>query len=242
MNYTVYAHINKVNGKKYIGITNDTKRRWRNRGIEYKPSAKENQNRPFWNAIKKYGFDEFEHKVLFEGFSFEQACKKEIEKIAKYETTNNQNGYNVSAGGNGGRVYKEHPRGMLGKQQTDYQKESHRIWASNLENNCMTNGDVVWGETHDHPQGMLGKNHSEEAKEKIGNFMRKSHPNFKKCYAVYPDGTRKEFKSPKFLCEHLNISSVSSSIYISMKTKPYEIHPASRNKRYDLVGISVEFD
>lgn len=239
--YIVYVHTNKVNGKKYVGMTNDSERRWRNKGIEYKPSNKKNQNVPFWNAVKKYGLKGFDTEVLFEGLSFDDCCKKEIETIKKLETTNKEKGYNISKGGNGGIVYEKHPRGMLGKSQTKNQKEGHREWASKEENNCMTNGQVVWGETHEHPKGMLGKNHSEESKDKIGKFMRKSHPNFKKCYAVYPDGTKKEYKSPKFLCEDLGISGVSSSIYISMKKKPYAISKQSRVKRHDLVGISIEF-
>lgn len=245
MKYTIYMHVNKFNDKKYIGFTNNVRRRWRNKGIEYKPSIKENQNRSFWNAIQKYGFDNFEHVKLLKNLTFEDACKKEIEYIEKYDTTNRDKGYNVSPGGNGGRVYDEHPKGMKGKPQTEYQIENQREWASKKENNCMTNGQVVWGVTHEHPRGMKGKTHSDEYRKQVSKFMRNNHPNFKKCYAIFPDGTKKEFKSPKFLCEYFGIKSgVTSSIYLTMKKEPYKIKPSntSKNKRYDLEGIMIEFE
>lgn len=94
----VYMHINKINSKKYIGITKDIKRRWQNNGREYKGFT-------FGYAIEKYGWDNFDHIILFENLTREEACKKEIELIAYYNTTDNAYGYNISKGGDG--VYKD---------------------------------------------------------------------------------------------------------------------------------------
>jgi len=240
--YILYKHINKSNQKQYIGMTNNIERRWRCNGIEYKPSKKENQNRKFWNAIQKYGWDNFEHIIILENLTFDEAIQKEIEYIELLKTTNRKYGYNISSGGNGGKIYQEHPKGMLGKQQTDYQKESHKKWASVKENNCMTNGQVVWGKTHNHPKGMLGKTHSGEYKKQVSEFMTNNHPNFKKCYAVMPDGSEIEFKSPKFFCEYFKIPRVSSSIYLTMKKEPYKVKSGSTTKRYDLEGIMIRFE
>ena len=51
--YCVYAHINKYNGKIYIGQTQNIKERWRCNGKNYFSSIK------FFNAIKKYGWNNF---------------------------------------------------------------------------------------------------------------------------------------------------------------------------------------
>ena len=91
-NYCVYKHI-APNGKCYIGMTGQTpERRWQN-GNGYKSQLL------FYRAIEKYGWDNFEHVILEENLTQEDACKKEIYYIEKYQTTNRELGYNISLGG-----------------------------------------------------------------------------------------------------------------------------------------------
>lgn len=161
--YCVYIHTNKINGKKYCGITNDVNRRWRSGGIEYKPHKDQIENRPFWNAIVKYGWDNFEHEIVFDNLTQEQAWEREKQTIKELNLTNNTLGYNVSEGGNGGKVYKVHPKGMLGKPQTEYSKECSRIRFT--KDNPMKK--IKWDVTHSHPRGFLGHNHTEESKKRI---------------------------------------------------------------------------
>lgn len=91
--YVVYKHI-CPNDKIYIGITgNGTKKRWSNGLSAY------SNNQHFCNAIKKYGWDNVKHEILFEGLTKDEACQKEIELIAKYQSNNPNFGYNLSSGG-----------------------------------------------------------------------------------------------------------------------------------------------
>lgn len=93
--YYIYMHINKTNQKKYIGMScQKTYRRFGKNGARYAECPK------FWSAIQKYGWANFEHKILLSELSYEEACEKEIEMIALYNTTNNKYGYNTSKGGN----------------------------------------------------------------------------------------------------------------------------------------------
>lgn len=92
MFYKVYMHI-FPNGKKYIGITTlDLERRWAN--------GKNYEKQMVYNAIKKYGWGNIKHELLFENLTKEQAEKKEIELISLYKTSDRNFGYNIELGGN----------------------------------------------------------------------------------------------------------------------------------------------
>lgn len=94
MTFTVYMHVNKANGKRYIGITHykNPNRRWIN-GKGYF------RNEYFARAIRKYGWDGFEHIIVAEGLSKELACQWETALIALYSSNNKKNGYNITDGG-----------------------------------------------------------------------------------------------------------------------------------------------
>ena len=93
--WKVYVHINKKNGKRYVGITSQKPEyRW-NYGKAYYT------NPHFASAINKYGWDRFEHIVLFDYLTEEEAKSKERELIALWKTQDRLYGYNTSAGGEG---------------------------------------------------------------------------------------------------------------------------------------------
>lgn len=92
MAYTVYKHT-APNGKVYIGITfRKPETRWSN-GNGY------SRHKHFYGAIKKYGWENIKHEILFENLSKEDACQKEIELIAQYKSNISEFGYNKSTGG-----------------------------------------------------------------------------------------------------------------------------------------------
>lgn len=94
--YSVYKHTNKINGKVYIGITvNEPEVRWGKNGRNY-------ERQIFGKAIQKYGWDNFEHEVLFTNLSRKEANDKEVELISFYHATNREFGYNVALGGTDG--------------------------------------------------------------------------------------------------------------------------------------------
>lgn len=93
--YVVYKHTTP-SGKVYIGITKrKPEYRWKN-GRGYK------QNKHFYSAILKYGWENIRHEIVQNGLTKQQACNLEIKLIAKYDTTNPCNGYNNSTGGESG--------------------------------------------------------------------------------------------------------------------------------------------
>ena len=111
--YCVYKHTNRINGKIYIGITSQRpQKRWDcGRGYQ--------SNKHFWDSIQKYGWESFDHEILFDNLDPEDAFRKEQELILKYGTQDYRKGYNCSSGGEGGAtglVGERHPR--YGKHHT----------------------------------------------------------------------------------------------------------------------------
>lgn len=99
-------------GKRYIGVTRtDVKKRW-DKGRGYK------NNKYFYNAILKYGWDNIKHIVLFDNLTKEQAEQKEIELIKQYNTTNREYGYNIESGGSLNKEVSEETREKLRKNAT----------------------------------------------------------------------------------------------------------------------------
>lgn len=86
-------HRNKLNNKVYIGITGrNPEIRWANgNGYKYNPH--------FFYSIQKYGWDGFEHIILDDKLTRDEAKEKEIYYIKKYNSTNQDNGYNIKRGG-----------------------------------------------------------------------------------------------------------------------------------------------
>lgn len=150
--YTVYAHINKVNGKIYIGLTSQqAERRWGSNGSGYC------NNKHFWRAIQKYGWDNFEHRILFENLSKEQACEIECCLIQQLKTTDKTYGYNKSSGGeapaSGITLSEESRKKISDKLKGRTFSDEHRERLSNSE------------------RGIKKPKLSEERKKQISNFM-----------------------------------------------------------------------
>ena len=102
MNWAVYEHISP-SGKVYVGITSNINNRWANKGYYYQL-----KDTVFARAIRKYGWDNFTHNILYTGLTLEEAAAKEIELISIQKKLNNS--YNIADGGQGykGKHSKEH--------------------------------------------------------------------------------------------------------------------------------------
>ena len=97
--YTLYMHINKINRHFYIGITSlKPHQRFGKNGTYYKKCVY------FYNAIKKYGWDNFEHIIVAENLTKEQACKYEIDLIEHMKIERPNDCYNILRGGELGRA------------------------------------------------------------------------------------------------------------------------------------------
>lgn len=151
-------HVNKINNKKYIGITKkNPEDRWM-KGNGY------TKNVHFHRAISKYGWDNFYHVIIKTGLTKEQACEMEKRLIKSFNTMNRDYGYNNCAGGEGVCEY----------HHTEETKERLRI-ASSGERNANYGKPMSPERKALLYQINKGSKHSEEHKKKIGDSLRGQH-------------------------------------------------------------------
>ena len=88
----IYQITNLINGKIYIGQTNNIQKRWANHKCSNDPDM------AIARALRKYGINNFKFEVLFRGLTPDEANQKEIELI-KEKGSLVPHGYNVATGG-----------------------------------------------------------------------------------------------------------------------------------------------
>lgn len=149
--YSVYCFTNKINNKKYVGITFDMQRRYK----QHKTAR--NRCPVFSNAIKKYGFETFDFTVLKENLTQEDAKSLEKKFIEEFNSIV-PNGYNRTKGGDSSvkhtketiekiieknRIYRmNNPHPMKGKKHSEETKQLIR--ESSLKRTNRPSGRNHW--------------------------------------------------------------------------------------------------
>ena len=91
--WKVYCHTNKINGKKYFGITSTSLNARFQNGRGYSGC------RYFNYAIQKYGWDNFEHELISDNLTKEEAMSLEEILVFFNMTQDSRYGYNIKDGG-----------------------------------------------------------------------------------------------------------------------------------------------
>lgn len=187
----MYCHISPSN-KKYVGISCNAEKRW-NSGRGY------SKNYRFWRAIKKYGWENFEHIILAENLTESEAKEMEVDLINKWKLTDFNYGYNLREGGDGSlseysrkllsasRTGKPHPR-------TPPRYETKEKISKSLTTYYSTHPNPMKGKHHKESTILALKNRkiSDETKEKMKNnhadFSGKNNPSSRAIRQLTRDG------------------------------------------------------
>ena len=110
--FFVYRARNKINGKSYIGKT------CMKVVSRFKGHHTAKSNSPFHRAIRKYGWENFEVSILYEGISDREIYAVERAMIAQYGTMV-PNGYNLTIGGEGSAGIKRPNSKLRGRKMSD---------------------------------------------------------------------------------------------------------------------------
>lgn len=120
----IYKATNRVNGKVYIGYTT---RDFETRVNEHKKEAQNGNQYHFYRAIRSYGWDSFEWKIIDEAETKEELLEKEKYWISFYDSYHN--GYNMTKGGEGsiGRTLSEEQKKKISESNKGRKfSEEHR--------------------------------------------------------------------------------------------------------------------
>lgn len=165
--FTVYCHTNRITGKRYVGWTSTSlHQRWL--GHVGESTKTTNQNRIFYNAIRKHGSsdDIWAHEILEELDSEEAAKASEKKWIAHFNTNacSTGSGYNMTDGGDGasGRIHSSETKAKISK--------------SLQGNKCGSgNKNRVWSEESRKKvsETLTGRKRSPEERKKLSEAMRR---------------------------------------------------------------------
>lgn len=222
--FCVYKHTSP-SGKVYIGITCKVpEKRWGTNGYYYRKQT------VFYNAIKKYGWENFKHEILFRNLTHDEAVKKEIELISFYKSNcskyyNPMYGYNQTDGGEGQSGYvfsdkrkREMSKRMSGENNPFYGKCHSQETINRLSQNRKGNGlgkdnpnyGNYWSDEQKEKASkmMIGNVISVDTKEKLSKSLKgKNNPMFKKQQSVESVQKNKNNQpnTKKVRCIELNI-------------------------------------
>lgn len=229
-NYCLYYH-KSPSGKMYVGITSDIKRRWESKGDRYKGS------KCFYNAIKRYGWDNIEHHIMHKNLTLKEASALEKLYIRLWGTLV-PNGYNIAEGGSNGNNF-------VGKTEDEMKKikkkmsEGHRGKTLSEEHKrklSESKKGKILSEEHKRKisESKKGKTLSEETKKKIRESCKgDKHPSARKV-KVYD-------KKGNFINEYPAISIACEELGLNHKKCNSNISECALGKRKSAYGYIWEY-
>ena len=176
----IYGVKNKINGKWYIGQSNDIQRRNAEEKNHMKKGyfhSEKECNSIIVSSIKKYGYEAFEFYVI-EYCPNDKLDEREMFYIQQYNSKA-PNGYNLTDGGNSIRGYKLTEKDR--KKMSEIQKKLYK------EGKTCFGGKPFVGKGKNNPR--YGKHCSDETKKKIienrRSFVGELNPNYGKHHSKY---------------------------------------------------------
>lgn len=201
--YIVYQHKNKINGKVYIGITSRSpQERWGHNGNNYKSSPY------FYNAIKKYGWDNFEHNILYTDLNKEQACQKEQELIVYFKSMDRNFGYNSTSGGEIFIMNKETKQKISDKLIGNTNGAGHPCSKEKRQKISQAQKGRTFTEEHKQKLSEAAKNRHTACSEQKRKQLSQNYPNKKPVYCLELDTV---FESVQECSRQLDIPATNIS-------------------------------
>jgi len=236
------------NGKHYIGLTTTSLEQRRK---EHKRCAKNGDNRCLYNALRKYDMiDNFELVEIDTSDTLEELCEKEIGYIIEYNSYYmNENGYNMTSGGDGttGYVFTEEDKEQISESLKKYFEENPEAGKEHGEKmkKRFENPEARQKQSEslkkyfeENPEA--GKEHGEkmkkrfetpEARQKIGEAVKQNLEENPELRKKISESQKKRFENPE---ERQQMREI--------KKKYFQDNPEARKKLLDGKGKNKPFD
>ena len=191
MTIGVYAIINSVDGKCYVGKSIDVERRFtHHRYYLNKQIRNESQtNRHLFNAVKKHGIGSFIFEIVesFEYIDETLIAERELFWMDYFTTTNRNDGYNLRRDSSTGMVVHEETRRLqsinnLGANNPNYGNK----WSDDKKL------EMAKLKSKQHSNGVYGDEWKRKISEKSGTFW-KNNPEVKNQMAVKVKKAKQKF-------------------------------------------------
>lgn len=166
--WCVYVHTNKINGKKYVGITSrKPESRWGYLGNHYRKQS------VFGKAIQKYGWNNFEHEIVVDELSEEAAKNMERQLISDLHTCifdDNSWGYNMTFGGDGTPGY--HPTTEAKAKRSERMRGENNPWyGKTFTDEVRLHLSLIRkGQRTGEENSFFGRKHTEVTKAKLSQY------------------------------------------------------------------------
>lgn len=247
--FYVYMHTNKINGKKYVGITSqDPEKRWeKGKGYRRHPH--------FWNAINKYGWDNFEHDILLSDISLDDANTLERMLIRVWKLQNPRYGYNMQSGGKDYATLSEDIKKKISDSNKGrtFSEEHRRNISESKKNRPLTEKELehlekikYWNKgrkfTEEHRQNLSkslkGRIFTEEHKENIRKSRKGQHTEKQKEALKIVCENNKGRKHTEEAKEKIRIGNKGKVKTNSIKVGQYTIDTGELVNTYDSITIA----
>lgn len=169
--FTIYKATNKINSNSYIGFDSN----WPARYYKHKSLTKSFKlTYYFYNALRCYGFDNFEWTVLYQSKDRDY-CKNVMEEyfITEYDTF--KNGYNCTTGGEGTFNHIKSPECIERIRQANIGREPWNKGLT-LEPLSVEHKQKLSESLKGRPSWNKGIPNSEEQKKKISKSLSENNP------------------------------------------------------------------
>lgn len=214
----IYCYTNKINGKKYIGRTINTKQRFRQHKTSHNRS-----NTTFHAAIKKYGIDSFEVEILEETTNPKE---RETFYIQKFNTMR-PNGYNMKEFDMDmtEEIRDKISRGNTGKTRS----QEHKAAISNAQkgtNKTLEHKQLI-------AQSHIGIGHTNDTKKKLADHFAK------KWIITHPGGKEETIKNLNAFCKEHGLNQGNMANVASGRKKSckgYKVRSATEQHVYEITS------